>query len=396
MSESAPPTYSDVTTSAIVPVLFPELVLLIGHYLHQQDLLRCVQVCQSWNQILIPQLWRTIDTDQSAWRRIFEDTVLEAKRPKAETEAWIKDVFAKYGHHIRHLSTWSCVILEATLNNSCTQLSTLSVSHIYQQWQWDAISPLPAAAPPPAPVLPWICPVTKERDEIMANRNTMERIWVLFQQNPGLVHIDLPYDSFSCMGVLPETFILGTLSSMKYLRELALEWVSLDAEAFLDAVPQLEVLEAFKLRDLDMMQKDHNNLRSLYIPCDVEVDKLFRILDRLPGLESFRSNRVTFWDTGSSNSTMKALSVTESTLQFRSVKRLQVTDLCWGDDKAIAMLVRRLPELLWVGLPKFCETYEEIKKALWETCYYLDEFGGEVYERWADEWRRRRAKDEEN
>ncbi|KAH7044321.1 hypothetical protein BKA57DRAFT_469265 [Linnemannia elongata] len=171
MSESAPPTYSDVTTSAIVPVLFPELVLLIGQYLHQQDLLRCVQVCRSWNQILIPQLWRTIDTDQSAWRRIFEDTVLEAKRPKAETEAWIKNVFAKYGHHIRHLSTWSCVILEATLNNRCTQLSTLSVSHIYQQWQWDAISPLPAAAPPPAPVLPWICPVTKERDEIMSSED---------------------------------------------------------------------------------------------------------------------------------------------------------------------------------------------------------------------------------
>ena len=83
-------------------------------------------------------------------------------------------------------------------------------------------------------------------------------------------------------------------------------------------------------------------------------------------------------------------------MQFRSVKRIQVTDLCWGDDKAIATLLRRLPGLDWVWLTGNCGNYEEIKKALWETCYYLDEFGGEVYERWVDEWRRRRAEDDEH
>jgi hypothetical protein len=48
-----------------------------------------------------------------------------------------------------------------------------------------------------------------------------KRICVLFRQNPGLVHVDLPYDSCmgpngSSMGLLPVTFILDTVSSRKH------------------------------------------------------------------------------------------------------------------------------------------------------------------------------------
>ncbi|OAQ35846.1 hypothetical protein K457DRAFT_132506 [Linnemannia elongata AG-77] len=49
----------------------PDPVLIIGQYLDQRDLYSCIQVSRSWNEMLIPQLWRSIRTESGGWWKLF-------------------------------------------------------------------------------------------------------------------------------------------------------------------------------------------------------------------------------------------------------------------------------------------------------------------------------------
>ena len=80
-------TYSDTTASGILPALHPELVLTIGQHLAQRDLNSCIQVSRSWNEVLIPLLWRSIRTESGGWLTLFDEYERQTEsEPKVEFE----------------------------------------------------------------------------------------------------------------------------------------------------------------------------------------------------------------------------------------------------------------------------------------------------------------------
>ncbi|KAG0298914.1 hypothetical protein BGZ96_004221 [Linnemannia gamsii] len=106
----------------------PELVIPIGAYLHPPELLSCVQVCHQWNEDFIPFLWETVDDTLFSWRYILKQHDADDSKGDKD-ESWLRGIFAKHGHLIRHLSlSWKVIILAAGLSGQCTNLLSLSLT----------------------------------------------------------------------------------------------------------------------------------------------------------------------------------------------------------------------------------------------------------------------------
>ncbi|KAG0280236.1 hypothetical protein BGZ95_010835 [Linnemannia exigua] len=105
----------------------PEMLHTIAGHLDGPDLLACIQVCRLWHKIFLPSLWHTIDDSKYAWPSILslydsEDSLGE------QDEAWLRNIFSKYGHLIRHLSvSWKILIdILSTLPEVCVNIQELS------------------------------------------------------------------------------------------------------------------------------------------------------------------------------------------------------------------------------------------------------------------------------
>ncbi|KAF9119657.1 hypothetical protein BGW39_000133 [Mortierella sp. 14UC] len=397
------------TTACDNVLALPELMTLIGQHLAPPDLFSCVQVCRDWNTFLIPLLWHTVDTDlgqrwRTGWGKVFHalDT---GKGSRFEMVAWFQSIFLKYGHHIHHLSTQSYFVIGAlSVNPKCRRLESLKTPKLnfhrsLASYEGQAVAEAAAAAAVAGtpttkvvtapstvrlrpmfllPVLPWTSPdIAKDWNEGIGVRHVIERIWVLFRQNPGLVRIKLPMEQH--FGELPDAFIIATFSSMQHLKELCMPWLTMDAETFLGALPKLERMCCYSLKGLSSMQKDYGNLRSLHVARNVHVNEVFGILRRLPGLEDLRIRTVYRADAP----------WTETGGPFRSIKRFEADSIQHDYDDLLATLVRQFPGLVWVRLP---DIFAETKEALWRGCYYLDEVEGDVSVL-VDAWRQRRAED---
>jgi hypothetical protein len=75
---------------------------------------------------------------------------------------------------------------------------------------------------------------------------------------------------------------------LKNIRDLNLQWASLDGEALLKAVPKLERLRGFDIAGLLGMKQDFGTLRSIDIQPYVAVSLLLKVLSRLLGLEDLQ------------------------------------------------------------------------------------------------------------
>ncbi|KAH7044411.1 hypothetical protein BKA57DRAFT_469588 [Linnemannia elongata] len=390
--------HSDTIVSDILSAMPPDLVLIVGQYFDQRDLYSCIQVSRSWNEMLIPQLWRSIRTESGGWWKLFGEYGSQTEsEPKVELEEWIRMIFEKYGHHIRHLETQSFLALgAASLSSSCRNLLSLSVPHIeYHDSQVLSI-PRPPVTTTPAtlavaatfepPILPWTSSFsTAEWDRRVGYTHVFEPIWVLIRQNLGLRRLAFPYEP--TLKDLPQTFVISTLSSLKHLKALDLEYNSLEGNAFQSAVPNLERLRTYNPENLSSLQKNYSSLRSLKIPKVMRVDTLLAVMDRLPGLEELGVLQI------SSYGVISTTAVTAGLLtSFPSLRVLTINMVGKEDDQAIAVLVIRLPGLVRVRMPRILQN---TKKALWNTCYHLDDIGSythDTYETWAIYWRKRRAK----
>ncbi|KAF9905985.1 hypothetical protein EC991_001144 [Linnemannia zychae] len=351
----------DTTNAATIVVTLPELIEHIGKHLHQSDLFSCVQVCHSWNQILTPMLWHTVDTRIRSWRDIIR-RVHTGKTPKGETEERIKAMFAKHGHRVRHLTAhWSLVLELAALSGKCTQLCSLAVNSVeYYKvsvpnprktaletaTELTVIAPLEVPAEPTAvdKELPWVSQLGMENwDETMKNRETVEHFWKLVQSNPGLVRITLP-----CLGTMNDLsppFVFSTFASLDRLRELDLVWTSFDVPTLLSTVPQLRRLQANSPMGIYSMKQDFTGLRSLYLKAYVEVSKLLQVLNRLSGLEELRLK-----DIVPEPYTMLC-KIVHLSPKISRIRSLHFDETAPHKDKYVALLVEWLPGLVAIRVP---------------------------------------------
>ncbi|KAF9187080.1 hypothetical protein BGZ50_002164 [Haplosporangium sp. Z 11] len=131
----------------------PELAHLLAQYLKPPDILSCILVCRPWSEAFIPYLWHTVDDSLYAWPSIFTKDAQSKIDPKdcfndnkggdkddnsRAVKDWAHHVFAKYGHHIRDLTLFSTITLEAASTSAaCTKLRRLELDpdHGMEYWK---------------------------------------------------------------------------------------------------------------------------------------------------------------------------------------------------------------------------------------------------------------------
>ncbi|KAF8944621.1 hypothetical protein BGZ47_003991 [Haplosporangium gracile] len=294
MSKSNKPcvTSSGSTSSSSNKVFAtPELLELIGDNLSESDLFFCVQVNRHWNRILNPNLWYTVNTHNIPWSKL-DGCYHPMKRPRGETEAWLRDLFAKHGQHIRYLEgDWNVVIETASFSPEVKNLMSLNVGEI------DLLAVLPPVELPhrvsmgprgivrapsattAVPPVRWI--PTKEKGSIKGQ--FLERFWALVRQNPGLIQLIVP--GREPMLEMPGEHNINILRRLKYLTILDMGRMMLDVNIVLTFLPQLERLQGDTLLGLFALQKDYPGLRYLHCRCDFRISGALQMLSHLPNLE---------------------------------------------------------------------------------------------------------------
>ncbi|KAF9119923.1 hypothetical protein BGW39_011804 [Mortierella sp. 14UC] len=397
-------TFSSNTlnTSAMSKVAtLPELIALIGHHLPQSDLFSCVQVCYHWNKILIPELWQIIDTRKPSWIRLLqEDAAAETTRPPEETTEWLQTIFAKHGHHIRHLGAhWHIVLEAAVLSSGCRNLESLTVGTV---WYYRGISGATRTQTPHTPAttltattatstsagglqLPWQSSSLVNNNiwpEKNTQQHTLEYFWALVRHNPKLTRLIFP--NFVAMNGLPMEFIINTLfllTCFDQLQELDLTWSLLGVREVLKALPRLKRLHVYNLMDVSSIQPQEQfpSLRMLDIRVFVDPKAILRLLPHLPGLKEFRVRRLGISDTALTPEDLEDIAaaaesaiVTATSIsgqQDMPVTIFQVDTFPEIDDKIMALFVGVFPRLKRIRVPGL---FRETQKALWARCYFLE------------------------
>ncbi|KAF9325518.1 hypothetical protein BGZ91_002355 [Linnemannia elongata] len=382
-----------ITNATSKVIALPELIEHIGHHL-DSSLFPCVQVCRLWNRILTPLLWHTVNIDTMPWLKKF-DKVANDRKSSEETEMWIKLVFERHGRHIRHLDTyWSSVIEVASLDvSNCRNLVSLT----FEGERYTHSAPT-ALVPDVANninnnynnYLP--SPLQQHNDgnaisgENLRHRWMFERFFSLIRQNPGLVRIQFPLHG--AVMTASKTYIFETLSLLRKLKELDQARLQLDMATLLETVPQLERLRRSDFPSLFSLQQQYPSLRVLHLGTFVNFTPLLEMLKHLPGLEELRFEGI-LGDPGATYTVSRDNA--EASESFRNLSTLQFDDQ-WrheGTHRYIVLLLRLVPNLVrLLGL----EIHGEVKKALWDYCYFLDEIR-DVNQWDIEPWRQRRADD---
>ncbi|KAG0196598.1 hypothetical protein BGX33_001431 [Mortierella sp. NVP41] len=114
----------------------------------------------------------------------------------------------------------------------------------------------------------------------------------------------------------------------------------------------------------------------------IEIDTLFKILDRLPGLEELRIEDL-MRDPYSDPSTIVEARVKRSPRPL-SVRTLVVEKRYVPvEDKLLALVVGQLLRLVCIQAPKIRNKTIE---ALWSHCYHLDTVRGKTGEKTIQDW----------
>ncbi|KAF9119924.1 hypothetical protein BGW39_011805 [Mortierella sp. 14UC] len=391
-----------LSTSAVRKVgTLPELIALIGHHLPQSDLFSCVQVSRLWNKIFVPLLWKTIDTRSTSWLRIFNEDVPETTRPLEETKEWLRTIFAKYGHFVRHLDAHWHIVLEAAAgsarSNGCTNLESLTVGTVrcyrgipgpistqtthVPATMTTAITTTtittttaPGATPPDEYLLPWPEKATKQY--------SINNFMTLIRLNPKLIRLSFPHLLF--MNFLPKEFFINglLLTCLNALQDLDLTYTILDAREVLKAMPRLERLHIYVLSGVHsfLPQEKFPNLVMLGIRVPVDVKAIFKLLPHLPGLKEFRVRRLGILDTALTPEDLEDIAaaaesaiVTATSIsgqQDMPVTIFQVDTFPEIDDKIMALFVGVFRRLKRIRVPRM---FPETQRALWERCFLLEE-----------------------
>ncbi|KAG0279198.1 hypothetical protein BGZ95_001987 [Linnemannia exigua] len=294
-------------------LLLPELLTLIAGHLDAPDLLQCAQVCHAWNRLLIPYLWRTIDDSRFQWPTILQhhDSALP---PGGKDKDWIFALFAKFGHHIRHLHTrWKVLLNAAGSAHGCTNLQTFAIYDVTNSRTSDeaaedarlwttsphdnsrsavnraragAIGPL--LSPDfegvfrPAAVRLRSVP-QQEQDWI-----THQRYWLLVRQNPGLRVLRTHWSLFQLSEFHSIGFFYDTLALLPNLRDIDNQIFHVDFNQLLERVPNLQHYTAASMfMGNALLNNTYHSLQTLKMPGRILAETFFGLLNYLPGLNYF-------------------------------------------------------------------------------------------------------------
>lgn len=397
------------TTNAVHEVIeLPELIEHIGLYLQPSDLFSCIQVNRLLKQTLIPLLWHTIDTLSEPWLRIINDEYSE-ERPKGEIEEWVQMVVAKHGHHIQDLTVhWSTVLEAVSFDRECRNLRSLAMVNVGRSNSTGFSVPFPSnmvleritEATTNArkmnsavdPQLPWVQGDRGNTHSKAVERYFLERFWALIRQSPYLARLSFP--KLRSMHDLPQEFILDSLMSLHHLRDLNVEWLSLDVRSVLRSLPKLERIRVPHLRDLLLLLPGEQlqGLRMLGVRRGEPLSCVFEVLEHLPGLEELRLQEISrepfIWEESIGTGAKARL------LDVPALKTLQYDKVPsrW-EDMYIAELVGRLSGLSRIKVPMLLRATEQ---ALWDRCYFLEEIDSLNGRDKIGRWRMRREVGEED
>lgn len=292
----------------------PELVIAIEPHLDPSELFSCVQVCRQWNEAFIPFLWETVDDTLFSWRHILKQHDTDDSKGDKD-ENWLRSIFVKHGHLIRHLSlSWKVSILAAGLSGQCTNLLTLSLTTSVlnkttreaealataknfrpedggrtegERVQQGAAGPVlvpefeglfvPRAAM-------WRTVAEQEQDWM-----TNQHLWQLVRSNSSLRTLRLSLSEAELCKMATIDAVYDILSSLKHITRLESTTYAILLDRLLDRVPTIQhvQMDSARVGD-DFTTKTFLGLQTLVIKTFVSGKLFLELLHSLPNLEHFR------------------------------------------------------------------------------------------------------------
>ncbi|KAG0071147.1 hypothetical protein BGZ89_011526 [Linnemannia elongata] len=295
-----------------------EIISLIGSFLDPQHLFVSIQLSRRWNHFLVPRLWRHLYDTSYHWPQVLKQTssIMQATTTTKATETWtetdsewLRDLFVKYGHHIRTLDVSSPALIAAISSaGTCTQLQSFRISFVrYRGGGWympiwlshdsnqqqQSIAPLEAPGPLVSPIFeghllpnPAARPPMEDKLEYW---NLVQHVWLLVRQNLGLQRLTLCKE-VSELAIVSADFIHDALSPLQDLEEFEFSPPELDLDRYLSMLPKLRSFSS-DLGHIDRrdLQRPYRQLSSLSIHLTtIPCPRLFALLKNLPGLVSLR------------------------------------------------------------------------------------------------------------
>ncbi|KAK3841530.1 MAG: hypothetical protein J3R72DRAFT_445056 [Linnemannia gamsii] len=391
---TATTTTSRTRTAISLFIAVPELAQHVALNLDSSDVSSCVCVCHSWNDVFLPLLWHTFDTHCLTWSKIINEHASRRRRPE-DIECWIRTIFEKHGHYIRHFSVhWDVVLEAAARSKACRNLTSLVVDDLWHNHlQRHSSSALTAkdqhSSWSSASFADKEDPVScQEKEEEKRHRQDIEYLWALLRQNPDLTYIAFPpLGPITVADNFTKEYLFETLSVLKNLRELDLDRMPMEIETVLEALPRLGRLSGCGLHGFISLQKEYPCLRSLSCRISVEVTHLLQLLKYLSGL-----NELVLWQLTIKTCLPPYTDLTSALSASSPFPQLQAFRLdgpvLRGMDGVIALFVRLFPRLESI---RVASHVPETIQALWECSFFLDSVivagGADV-----GAWRERRAK----
>ncbi|KAF9929293.1 hypothetical protein FBU30_001723 [Linnemannia zychae] len=293
-------TASDIVFAQLGPpeaLLLPELLTIIATHLDVPDIFQCIQVCRTWNRLFIPYLWLTFDDSSYRWPEILIHHDSDSP-PEGKGKNWIFALFAKYGHHIRHLHIrWRIILDAAGSGRNCTRLQSLSIHDMTKArtsdeqaedarlWTLEFNSRSAADRACPGAVGPIL---SSEFDGVfepapvhlrsLAQQNqdwiTHQKFWLLVRQNPGLHTLRSHWSLLELACVKNTEFFYETLALLPNIREIDNQIVCVDFGRFLDQVPNLRRYNAaYSYMDNVQLTTSFQSLQMLRMPGFRRLDK---------------------------------------------------------------------------------------------------------------------------
>ncbi|KAG0280235.1 hypothetical protein BGZ95_010834 [Linnemannia exigua] len=352
----------------------PELLKAISAYLNGISFIACIQVCKHWNESFIPILWNTIDDSLYAWprilRRIDEDQ-------RVFNEAWLRDIFAKYGQYIRHLVLrWRVLIDIAYLNKACTNLFSIKILDIkqfhtlneeyavrlmkYRTPRGSRRYPnqrhsLAVTGPVIVPELKGVFAPTaillKTEERQLKDWMTHQYFWMLLRQNPGLQCISLHSQLDLLSELKSMKFVYDTFAMLPNLTTLESHHYPLEYDILLSRVPSLRNYSSAIVPPMPAFDLigPFGNLRSLTINTSTPWIKLNRILRSTPSLTKLNLLYVN----DLANNSASPSSSTESGAPFSET--FHITSLAINNSSRNASLDPEMANFIFQHLPELNE-----------------------------------------
>ncbi|KAF9087778.1 hypothetical protein BGX29_000610 [Mortierella sp. GBA35] len=261
---------------------FPEVLCCIGSYLDPPALFSCVQTSGTWYTTLLSLLWETIDDSLYSWPAILKKHDTEQEED-GQDKTWLRRIFAKHGHLIRHLTIrWILIVEAASIGNTCNRLlslnawqmfSNMSKEEAYQNYNRDRIKE-EQSQPLPDEFL--VCPSLSEH-----LRPSKAWFWSLVQQNPSLTSLSLGWCLKGLCEIISPTFVHDILAGLKSLSTLLNHIPEASLERQLSRNPTLTSYRTI-LFSKGTLSSTFPHLQSLVTTTNFGTRDFFLLLRHLP------------------------------------------------------------------------------------------------------------------